>query len=442
MPYRPGSPMGKQTRRFIMISLVFAGAFVFNRAMEWREGRGAAAGTLLLVSFPDVAAAEHRVAGMSAAGRWAAVARAAGGRDPVFLIESAVRSWSVKTLDDFDRAGVVRVPQPVAAEAAEAFLADQPRGLLLVTAGRYLPDTGALGALLASPRAAVAPDGAPVSAPGITTPPLPRLAGTALVLPHTALSRPAIAVRRLVRATAKPGDGLVSRWLNRPISQRISSLLLLHVPGIRPSHMTMVVAACAAAVVAALFFGGWVGLIAGGVLFHVTSVLDGVDGEIARASYRASVAGATLDTRVDVATNLGYFVGIAVSLTRLYGPRQAMVGAIVVLFGVVGMLLLGWLARRAGRPGSLDVLKVYYRRRFPSGWQHRVTETLVAMTSRDFFAFAFGLIIVGGGGWTVSWLLAGFSAIWLIAIVAAIPGLLRSRAAPAPVGNEAFAGTE
>ena len=389
-----------------------------------------------------MATAEHRVAGMSAAGRWAAVARAAGGRDPGFLIGGMTRGWAPATLDDFDRVGGVRVTPPVAVGGAEAFLAGQPRGLLLLAAGRYLPDVEALAALLAAPRAAVAPDGAAVTAPGITTAPLPRLVGAALVIPVTDLARPAVAVRRIVRATAKLSDGVVSRWFNRPISQRISTQLLLHVPDIRPSHMTLIVLAAAVTMVAALLFGGWPGLIAGGVLFHVASVLDGVDGEIARASHRGSLAGATLDTRVDVATNLGFFIGIAVSLTRLYGAEQAKVGGVAVLLGLVGMLLLGWLARRVGRPGSLDVLKLYYRRRFPTGWQHRVTETLVAMTSRDFFAFAFAIIIVAGEGWTVSWLLAGFSAIWLITIVAATPGLLHRRILLAPADVEALAGAE
>ena len=410
--------------------------------MIWQDGHGDAAGTLLLVSFPDLAAAEHRVAGMSAAGRWAAVARAAGGRDPMFLVGGMTRGWAPATLDDFDRVGLVPAAPPVAADAIEAFLAEQPRGLLLLAAGRYLPDVEALAALLASPRAAVAPDGVAVTAPGITTAPLPRLAGAALVVPVTDLARPAVAVRRIVRTTAKPSDGVVSRRFNRPISQRISTQLLLHIPGIRPSHMTLVVLAAAAAMVAALLFGGWPGLIAGGVLFHLASVLDGVDGEIARASHRGSVAGATLDTRVDIATNLGFFIGIAVSLTRLYGAGQALVGGIAVLLGLVGMLLLGWLARRAGRPGSLDVLKLYYRQRFPTGWQHRVTETLVAMTSRDFFAFAFAIIIVAGEGWTVSWLLAGFSTIWLTTIIAAAPGLLHRRVVLAPADLEALAATD
>ncbi len=75
----------------LRLGLVFACPFVFKRAMEWEQGRGVAAETLLLVRFPDAAAAEHRLAGMAAAARWTAVARAAGGSDPFFLIEGATR---------------------------------------------------------------------------------------------------------------------------------------------------------------------------------------------------------------------------------------------------------------------------------------------------------------------------------------------------------------
>lgn len=430
------------------MGLVFVRRIVFKHVMDWQQDRGAAVGTLLVVRFPDMEAAEGRLAGMAAAARWAAVARSAGGRDPVVVIDGAVRGWSRATLDDFDRAGVPYPAAPVAGTAIAAVLAEQPVGPLLLAVGRYLPE--ALEALLAAPRATRAPGGAPATAVGITRAPLPALGGVAPVVPAIDLAQPARAIRGLLRGTVKPSDGLVSRWLNRPVSQRISADLLRALPGIRPSHITLLVAAVAVAMIAALLFGGQAGLVAGAILFQLASVLDGVDGEIARTSYRSSVAGAILDTRVDVVTNLGFFVGIAIGLTRLYGATQAIVGGVVVVVAVAGMLLLSGLARRAGQPGSLNVVKDYYRRRFPSGWQHAVTETLVAMTSRDFFAFAFCVIVVAGWGWTVSWLLAGFSLIWLVTIVAAIPGLLYgaealppyAEEAPVPARVEALAGVD
>lgn len=335
----------------------------------------------LVVRFPSAEAANRRIAGLSTAARWAAQARAAGLTLGVDM--PGTMRWTAATRDDFARVGA----EPVAASAPDAL------------DGRFLPDVAALKtwARGAAPDRAAAID----------------------------LADEPLATRRIVAATAKPTDGVISRWLNRPISQRISALLLRHAPGVRPSHVTAVVALVAIVMGACLLLGGAKGLVAGGILFHVASVLDGVDGELARASHRGSAAGAALDTRVDMLTNVGYFVCIAVALTRLYGGRQAMVGGLAVMLALMGLAIVAWLARRMGQPGSLDVLKPYYRERFPGGWQFWVTEVLVATTSRDFFAFAFGVVIVLGVGWAVTGLLLGFVITWLAAVVCAVPGVLR-----------------
>ena len=69
-----------------------------------------------------------------------------------------------------------------------------------------------------------------------------RLRGAAAVddRARRAAPTPALPTRlgRCVRATGKPSDGLVSRWLNRPISQRITWLVLA-IPGVRPVHVTI-----------------------------------------------------------------------------------------------------------------------------------------------------------------------------------------------------------
>ena len=364
--------------------------------MDGRDDRGAdAEPLLLLVSFADQAAADARVAGMSAAGRWAARAREAG-LTRIAMIVPGGTAWAAATSDDFGRAGWATDVPLLQADAPI------PAGARRLE-GRFLP-------------------------------PADLLATVSAVEPGTGidLHRPGQAARRILQATAKGSDGIISRWLNRPVSQRISQALLLLVPGIRPVHMTLAVAAVAIAMVSALLFGGAAGLVWGGVLFHVASVLDGVDGEIARASYRQSQAGAVLDTRVDMLTNIGYFVGVSVALTQLYGGLQAIVGGLAVLFALTGLATTAWLLKRLDRPGSFDVLKHYYRERFPGGWQWLVTETLVSMTSRDFFAFAFGVVIVAGFGWAVSWLLLAFTATYLFFVLFAVPGVLRT-APPRPL---------
>src|ERR1044072_4628274 len=148
------------------------------------------------------------------------------------------------------------------------------------------------------------------------------------------------ATRTILRGTAKSSDGLVSRWLNRPVSQFISSFLL-QTPGVRPWHASVGAAVTGLLMAVALLFGGRTGLIAGGVLFHAASVIDGVDGEIARAAHRSTRSGAILDTTIDMITNLAFFLCITVALTRLYGVSHLYFGAWLVglaAFGLVAML--------------------------------------------------------------------------------------------------------
>src|SRR3954470_16933169 len=75
------------------------------------------------------------------------------------------------------------------------------------------------------------------------------------------------AVRWLLRSTGKEGDGYISRRLNRPVSRAISAFLLTRFPDIRPNHATAGTAGVAFLMFASLIFGGWAGLIAGGILF-------------------------------------------------------------------------------------------------------------------------------------------------------------------------------
>jgi phosphatidylglycerophosphate synthase len=247
------------------------------------------------------------------------------------------------------------------------------------------------------------------------------------------------AVRWLLRSTGKEGDGYISRRLNRPVSRLISAFLLTRFPGIRPSHATAGTAVIALLMFASLMLGGWAGLIAGGILFHAASVLDGVDGEIARATYRSSAAGAVLDSAVDMATNLFFYVGITANLFRVYGRIQLEVGGWAVVAGLSGLALLSWLVRQMGEPGNYDIIKRFYRARCPAGFPRFVVEMFVMITSRDFFAFGAMLLILAGQPRMVTLGLALFATLWLFLILLALPSLLRngSAAAPAPLALDA-----
>lgn len=236
-----------------------------------------------------------------------------------------------------------------------------------------------------------------------------------------------ITIAGVVEATGKPSDGLVSRWINRPVSRRVSALAL-RIPGLRPWHATAVVGLVGAAMILSLLFGGYPGLVAGGLLFQAASLLDGVDGEVARATYRSSAGGALLDTSVDMTINVSFFIAVTIGLTQLYGQSQALAGGIAIILVVVGLSLMAWLARRLGKPGDLNFLKRFYERRFPTGLAAKITDALVVVTSRDFFAFLFALIILVGGGRVILFTLCGFAMLWLFLVLCAVRPILRASA--------------
>jgi CDP-L-myo-inositol myo-inositolphosphotransferase len=229
-----------------------------------------------------------------------------------------------------------------------------------------------------------------------------------------------------VGSTGKPSDGLVSRWLNRPISQRIS-WLLLHIPALRPLHVTAVTASLAPLMLAVLALGGQAGLIAGGLLFHLASVLDGVDGEMARATFRTTRRGASLDSAVDMATNFLFLVGLTINLWRRDGAWMGGLGLWSIGAMLVGNALIARRTRAGGAPLGYDLLK-RSRGRIggPLDLAYWVVQTL---TGRDCFAFLFMALILVGLERVALSIFGGVAAIWLTYVL--ITQLPQPRSEPA-----------
>jgi choline kinase/phosphatidylglycerophosphate synthase len=112
---------------------------------------------------------------------------------------------------------------------------------------------------------------------------------------------------RLRSSLVKEGDGPVSRYLNRPISTRIS----LAVASLRPAPDLLSVLAAMGGVLSGWLLAVGAG-IAGGLLVHATSVLDGVDGESARLQLRASPRGAMLDGVLDRIADAAILAGLGI----------------------------------------------------------------------------------------------------------------------------------
>ncbi len=236
---------------------------------------------------------------------------------------------------------------------------------------------------------------------------------------------PAPSAWAIVRATAKPGDGLVSRWLNRPISQRISALLL-RIEGARPIHVTIFNGGLAVVMLAMLLFGGQTGLLLGAVLFHTASVLDGVDGEMARATFRTSAEGATLDSAIDMATNFLFLIGITVNLGIRDRDEIILIGLWGMVLMAIGAVLIARRNRAGGGALGFDLLKRWGPVR---GLFDSVYWVVQVLSSRDCFAFLFMALTLVGLERVALSIFSGVANLWIAwVLVTMIPRPAGARA--------------
>jgi len=106
----------------------------------------------------------------------------------------------------------------------------------------------------------------------------------------------------------KPTDGIIARVVNRRISGPMTRQLLR--TGLTPDLATVLAFVATLAAAGLVATGNRWAMTAGGVGVLLGSALDGVDGELARVSGRASRRGATLDTLLDRYADLAVVLGL------------------------------------------------------------------------------------------------------------------------------------
>ncbi|MBE3591229.1 MAG: NTP transferase domain-containing protein [Firmicutes bacterium] len=134
--------------------------------------------------------------------------------------------------------------------------------------------------------------------------------------------------RLLAQATASGGDGPVARHLNRPLSRLVTRVL----SGTRATPDAVTAAAFVLMLLAAAAFAAGHPAL-GGLLAQAASVVDGVDGELARLRLSQRPAGAFLDTVLDRYADAALVMGLAAGALReaqgaaawVYAPGAAVV---------------------------------------------------------------------------------------------------------------------
>lgn len=107
---------------------------------------------------------------------------------------------------------------------------------------------------------------------------------------------------------SKPQDGFISRFLNRPISSRITRVLLKF--PIHPNAWTISIFVLPLVASAFLVRGNYLSIVIGAAIFQAFSILDGCDGEIARAKDLESKFGERLDNVCDFLASLLYVLAL------------------------------------------------------------------------------------------------------------------------------------
>lgn len=139
----------------------------------------------------------------------------------------------------------------------------------------------------------------------------------------------------------KPLDGPVSRYINRRISTRITRFIVEHRVPLTP-NMVSLIAFAIALFCLPLYVKGHV--IIAGILAQLSSIIDGVDGELARALGIASRKGGFLDTMLDRYADLAILLGVS---AYILSRNPSTLWALVALAALSGDHLVSYIHTRA-----------------------------------------------------------------------------------------------
>ncbi len=130
-----------------------------------------------------------------------------------------------------------------------------------------------------------------------------------------------------LRLTGKPQDGVVSRFINRPLTRPVTRWLL-HTQ-ITPTGWTLAIFILPMFAGLFLWDGGYLSIVLGTLIYQLYSMLDGCDGEIARAKFLESESGGRIDDFCDIAGALLFVVSLGAGLGGIYFAEGMALGALI-----------------------------------------------------------------------------------------------------------------
>lgn len=198
--------------------------------------------------------------------------------------------------------------------------------------------------------------------------------------------------KRLLKNLTKPADGWVSRNINRRFSKRVSSLLA-YTP-VTPTIFTALNGLVAFAPIYFMYQGGYRNWLIGAALYQLASILDGVDGELARLKMQHSRFGQWLDTFIDFTSGVALLLALALGVQRA-DPISVLpvAGYLAVMAGILSIISLSFYVVRTGFGGNFRIPYQFYES--DSCWS-RFLLSVKFLGQRDFYIFFFLLLAIAG----------------------------------------------
>jgi len=147
------------------------------------------------------------------------------------------------------------------------------------------------------------------------------------------------AQKRILKKLKKFSDGPVSKYLNRPISTRITRYLVK--TKITPNQISFF--SFLLCLISSVLFlkGGYATLLSGAVLAQIASIIDGCDGEIARLKYQSTAFGGWYDAVLDRYADAFLLFGLT---CHIYFLNDNFLYIIVGFFALIGTFMNSYTA--------------------------------------------------------------------------------------------------
>ncbi len=143
-----------------------------------------------------------------------------------------------------------------------------------------------------------------------------------------------LATKALLQSLSKPNeDGFIAHYLNRPVSRRISKILI-RTP-VSPNGISLL--SFAGCIIGAVMFypGGYIWTILAGLVIQLSSIVDGCDGEVARLRFQSSKFGGWFDTILDRYGDTAVVAGVSFGYWLTHPHATVWLGAIFTLTGFI-----------------------------------------------------------------------------------------------------------